>query len=159
MLQSNSIGDGGAAALAEGIAVSCVARGCWLFLLMVNPPPVTNLIFALVPKQKNQTLLELYLHENEIGDTGAAALAEGIAVSCVARGCWHFLLVVYPPLGNPRHFCDFGAAGEYDAQGAKLGVQQDWPGRRKGHWEGTGGESRFRVLFFVFLCGYPPLPR
>ena len=54
-------------------------------------PPVTNLIFALVPKQKNQTLLELHVNET-IGAIGAAALGEGIAVNCVARAvdffCW-----------------------------------------------------------------------
>jgi hypothetical protein len=51
-------------------------------------PPVTNLIFALVPKQKYQTLLKLYR------GIGKAALDKEIVVSCVARGCWLFLLVV-----------------------------------------------------------------
>jgi hypothetical protein len=51
--------------------------------------------FALVPKQKNQTLQELYLSYNQIGDVGAAALGEGIAVSDVARGCWLFFVVGY----------------------------------------------------------------
>jgi hypothetical protein len=53
-------------------------------------PPVTNLIFALVPTQKNQTLLMLALYQG----MGKAALGKEIVVSCVARGCWLFLLVV-----------------------------------------------------------------
>jgi hypothetical protein len=48
-----------------------------------------------LPKQKNQTLQELYLHNNQIGDVGAAALGEGIAVSDVTRGCWLFVVVDY----------------------------------------------------------------
>jgi hypothetical protein len=51
------------------------------------------LTFALVPKQKNRTLLTLYLNGNQIGDVGAAALGEGIAVSCVARWLLPFFVV------------------------------------------------------------------
>jgi hypothetical protein len=45
--------------------------------------------------QENQTLQVPVLEENQIGDVGAAALTQGIAVSCVARGCCIFFVVGY----------------------------------------------------------------
>ena len=104
------------------LAMLCVHLVCRL----LTHCPLGEMLF-LVPKQTNQTLLKLNLFNNQIGDVGAAALGEGIAVSCVA--CWLLAFFVVGYLsspGNPRHFCDFGAAEEHDAQGAKLGVQQDW---------------------------------
>jgi hypothetical protein len=82
-LYNNKIGDVGAAALGEGIAVSCVACGCWLFLLLVTRPPVTDLISVILVLQKNAALQVLSLNVNQIGDAGAAALADGIKVSPV----------------------------------------------------------------------------
>jgi hypothetical protein len=65
-------------------------------LVILSHLSVTQPTFAVVPKQNNRTLLTLYLGGNQIGAVGAAALGEGIAVSCVA--CWllAFFVVGYP---------------------------------------------------------------
>jgi hypothetical protein len=72
----------------------------------------------LVP-QENKTLRVLNLEYNQIGDVGAAALGEGVAVSSVARVWW--LVCLYlpnSPSPEPTSFCDAGAVGEYNTSGA-----------------------------------------
>ena len=90
-LDNNQIGDLGATALGEGIAVSPVLL-FFLSLLsaVTTPPPVTQPRFCFVPNQKNQTLQTLYLHGNNIGDAGAVALADGIKVSTVLASFFVF---------------------------------------------------------------------
>jgi hypothetical protein len=100
-LRWNNIGDEGGKAIGKALEVSPVFVSSFSFpFAVIALLSVTNLIFVLVPKQKNQTLLELHLDGNVIGDIGAAALGEGIAVSCVVR--WLFFVGGHrsPLLGN-----------------------------------------------------------
>jgi hypothetical protein len=73
----------------------CVAGGaCTSICFSVTRlPSVTQLDFCSCAKQNNRTLLTLFLNDNRIGDVGAAALGEGIAVSCVARWLLPFFVV------------------------------------------------------------------
>jgi hypothetical protein len=75
--------------------------------------------------QKNTTLEKLYLCGNEIGDKGGKAIGKALEVSFVLVSSFVFLCGYLPSSRQPSS-CDFGAAEEHDAQGAKLGAQQDW---------------------------------
>ena len=93
-VSNNKIGPEGGKAIGKALEVSFVLVSFFFVFLCDYPSPsVTQLGFALVPKQNNRTLLTLYLNDNQIGDVGAAALGEGIAVSCVARWLLPFFVV------------------------------------------------------------------
>ena len=93
----NRIGDAGATALSNAIAVSFFLFCVFSFLIWATPLPGSPPISCHVPLQENKTLQTLDLRWNKIGNAGATALSKGIAVSFVLL-CLFIFSMGYPPL-------------------------------------------------------------
>jgi len=74
-LYGNSIGDAGAAALAEALKANTMLTALYLDSNSIGDAGAAALAEAL---KANKTLTALYLSSNSIGDAGAAALAEAL---------------------------------------------------------------------------------
>ena len=126
-LCGNEIGDKGGKAIGKALEVSFVLVSSFVFLCGYLPSLGNQPCCCGCATQKNNSITYLNLSFNNIGDVGAVALGEGIAVSPVLLFFLSFLALVTISslLGNPRHLCGFGVAGEHDAQRAEHELEPD----------------------------------
>ena len=89
VLGANTIGDAGAAAIAEALKVNAVLHTLVLGSLLGGNSIGDAGALAIADALKvNAVLEELYLSGNFIGDAGAVALAEGLKVNVVLKTLW-----------------------------------------------------------------------